>query len=136
MIKVNNYFDDLILFDGARFYPPVMNGNVMRIQTENVSLSPNHPYNINNDEVVLQEAILIFDGITKSIRKIQEYIEGGKINTFTQPYEIIDISTIVSSSTSKIFEFDGILVSPFAHVDWYIEADSFTLEVLRRGNLK
>lgn len=128
-MKYLNHFDDLILFDGASFDPPVIDENTLKIFAHNVVLTPEHPYNTCGTEIALENVVLIFNDVTKSVRVISEYAGDPKQDGFLPPYSIVDVLSIVNASKSKSFVFDGILTHPLSHVDWNIEASSFVMEI-------
>lgn len=129
MIRVENYFEKLILFDGVKLSSPLLNGDELRIIAQDFSVLPGHPLNKGEIEMILKEATLIFKGVTKSVRTIYEYEKNPKEEEFDSSYVIVDVLTSINEGEGISFGLEGVLTNPLAYVDWEIDADSFILEI-------
>lgn len=129
MVKIDDNFDKLILFDGVKLSPPLLEENEMRIHASDFAILNGHPLNKMKAEINVSEATFIFKGVSKSVRTIYEYRKIIEQNELSPPYTIVDVLSESSSEKKQNFGLEGVLTEPYAYVDWEIEADSFTLEV-------
>jgi hypothetical protein len=129
MLKVDNYFDKLILFDGVILSAPLFEDNEMRISAQGFQVMPGHPLNKGDREITIEKATLIFEGVVKSVRTIHEYKENAMVNKFKPSYQIVDILTLKNDNEILLFGLEGIMTLPSAYVEWEIEAKSFLLEM-------
>jgi len=127
MVKIDNNFNKLILYDGVKLSPPSFEKDDMRIHASDFSIAKGHPLNNENSEISVSKGILIFRGVSKSVRTIYKYKNPDKYE-FELPQKIVDVFSI-STKKKENFGLEGVLTEPFAYVDWAIEADSFTLEI-------
>lgn len=129
MRLIDNYFENLLLSDSIEFSTPVIEGADLKVKARNIAILPGHPLNGGDKEILLEEANLVFKGITKSIRMIYEYEDNPKVDKFRPPYKIVDVLFPTSKDEKCSFGLEGTLISPPAYIDWEIDCDSFTLEI-------
>ncbi|MCL9845570.1 hypothetical protein [Ralstonia solanacearum] len=75
-----------------------------------------------------EKACLIFNGVSRSVIKITEYI-GDPRNPrgFKDEYEIANVFPIEPDEGGATYLFEGIMREPIAWVEWEVRAKDFEL---------
>ena len=127
---INGYFDDLEFWNSCYFSKPVIKNTDLIIPVRNIGLYEEHPLNNTGQLTILPEARLIFSGVQRSQRIINEYL--GKPNSgkgFKPSYKVTDGSFTKNDKLVSQFFFEGILDEPLSYVTWEIDSMLFFLEV-------
>lgn len=125
MLRIVGHFHDLH-FTESYLGAPIVEDGVLKIPVSGIIPLRGHPL---SDSVLKSiDGCLIFYHVSKSTRKITEYIgDPKKPRGFKEEYVVEDILTESEKAGGEIFLLEGILRTPVAWVEWEIQADSFEL---------
>ncbi|MGA3892033.1 hypothetical protein ACI2S3_25575 [Ralstonia nicotianae] len=127
MRRVVGHFDDLH-FTESHFGPPSVEEGVLEIPVSGLLTLRGHP--LCDGTLNPIRGYLVFNGVSKSVRKITEYIGDPRSpRGFKEEYLVEDICTIGQEAGGTTYLFEGIMREPVAWVEWEVSAKNFELLV-------
>lgn len=127
---INGYFDELEFWNSCYFSQPVIKNTELIIPVHNIGLYEEHPLNNTGKLMILPEARLIFSGVQRSERVINEYLgEQNSGKGFKPSYKVSDGPFLKNDKSVTQFFFEGILEEPRSYVTWEIDSMLFLLEI-------
>lgn len=129
MSTFDNDFE-LIYFTDSFLGEPTIFGDTLEVFVRNIGLLPNHTMNQENQMFFVEQAKLKFNGVRYSQRTIHRYAGNPKTDGFLPSYIVTDVERKEVNYEIKVFELEGVLEQPQAWVDWLIEANSVTLQLV------
>jgi hypothetical protein len=127
-MKITGY-DDFYDFFECRLQPPLIDGARLIICIHNIGIMPEHPLNSSDHLLYLKDCQMVFEGVSRSERKVYEYIGDAMLGQFKSEKKVTDGQFPPNKKADLTFRLEGILAKPMAWVDWEVECVSFYLEV-------
>lgn len=123
MQRIDGHFEELH-FTESKLGPPMLDARTMKISVTGVLPLKNYP--MNNDTFHPLSGDLVFIGVTKSTRKVTEYIGDPKHpQGFKEERVVVDIDVSPDEPNATRFMLEGILQEPVAWVEWEVVAAGF-----------
>ncbi|MFD1840614.1 hypothetical protein [Paracidovorax cattleyae] len=122
MQRVIGYFDELH-FAESNLGTPIFEVGSMKIPVTGLLTLRGHPLNDGTFRPLTGK--LVFIGVTKSVRKLTEYIGDPKQPQGFKDERIVADLDVQAQPEGKRFLLEGILQEPVAWVDWEVVAAGF-----------
>lgn len=123
MQRIIGHFEELH-FTESNLGAPALGAGTMRIPVSGLLPLKGHPLDDGTFRPLAGD--LVFVGVTKSARKLTEYIGNPKHPQGFKPERlVVDVDSPAAQADGAQFLFEGILQEPAAWVDWEVVAAEF-----------
>ena len=93
----------------------------MTVTIHNLGLMPNHPLNLSDGLLYLEDCKVVFKGVVRSERAVFEYIGDPMQGRFRAERKVSDGLFPSNDEANLTFNLEGILEEPMSWVNWEIE---------------
>lgn len=129
MKRYKGYFDAIGMFECV-IAEPVKDGNRLSVTIlHNLSIPPEHPLSVDGRGFYADGFAMVFDGVTRSERKLAHYGAGARKDEVVRTEMIDDGPFPESEGGTRTYFLEGLTPGHAAHIyEWEIDAMDFYLE--------